>query len=232
MLDVGASSMSVQVTDPAFAGATPGARPSMLATRGAARLKDFIDPVIAAFALLVLLPLFVVLAVAVRLSSPGPVLHRRRVLGLGGQEFDALKFRTMVADADAILERDAALRQAFQAKQKLTNDPRTTAVGRFLRKYSLDELPQLVNVLRGQMWLIGPRMIAPDEVGRYGSLVSRLVTVKPGMTGLWQVSGRQNTTYERRVELDMQYIDSWSLLLDLTILCRTVSVVVTGHGGY
>jgi lipopolysaccharide/colanic/teichoic acid biosynthesis glycosyltransferase len=205
---------------------------SPLSVRWDARLKDIVGPIVAVLILVVLFPLFAVIALVVKWSSPGPVFHRRRVLGGRRQPFDALKFRTMVADADGVLARSPQLRQAYSAKQKLTNDPRTTAVGRFLRKYSLDELPQLINVVRGQMWLIGPRMIAAEELVRYGTHAPRLMTVKPGMTGLWQVSGRQNTTYERRVELDMQYLDHWTLWLDLTILCRTFAVVLTGRGAY
>jgi lipopolysaccharide/colanic/teichoic acid biosynthesis glycosyltransferase len=183
-------------------------------------------------ALVALSPLFAIIALTVKWSSPGPVFHRRRVLGGRGRPFDALKFRTMVADADGVLARNPELRLAYLINQKLTDDPRTTAVGRFLRKYSADELPQLINVVRGQMWLIGPRMISPEELPRYGMHAPRLMTVKPGMTGLWQVSGRQNTSYERRVELDMQYLDEWTLWLDVTILVRTFAVVLSGRGAY
>jgi lipopolysaccharide/colanic/teichoic acid biosynthesis glycosyltransferase len=205
---------------------------SPLVDRWEARVKDVAERLLAACALVVLLPVLTVIAVVVKLTSAGPIFHRRRVLGEGGKPFDALKFRTMVADADDVLARNPALRQAYEVQVKLKNDPRTTQVGRFLRKYSLDELPQLINVVRGQMWLIGPRMITPEELQRYGRHASRLISVKPGITGLWQVSGRQNTSYERRVELDMQYLDEWTPWLDITILYRTFAVVLTGHGAY
>jgi lipopolysaccharide/colanic/teichoic acid biosynthesis glycosyltransferase len=203
-----------------------------LVARWDARLKNVVGPVVAGCGLILLSPVFLVIAIAVKLSSPGPVFHYRRVVGQHGRTFDALKFRTMVVGADDVLAQNPELRQAYLVKQKLADDPRTTPVGRFLRRYSLDELPQLINVIRGQMWLIGPRMISPEELQRYGRHASRLLLIKPGMTGLWQVSGRQNTTYERRVELDMQYLDKWTPWLDLTILFRTLSVVMTGRGAY
>jgi lipopolysaccharide/colanic/teichoic acid biosynthesis glycosyltransferase len=185
---------------------------------------------VALAACLALLPVMGVVALAVKLTSRGELIHRRRVAGLGGQSFDAYKFRTMVPDADAWIQKDRALRSKFAAKFKLEDDPRVTPVGRVLRKFSLDELPQLVNVLKGQMSLVGPRMITPEELTKYGAHAGRLLTVKPGLTGLWQVSGRQTTTYDRRVELDMQYIENWSLKLDLAILARTPKVVVSGRG--
>lgn len=218
-------------TSPLAAAAVSYTR-SPLAYRWDARLKDIVGPILAGAALVVLSPLFAAIAIAVKWSSPGPVFHRRHVLGGRGKPFDALKFRTMVVNADEVLAKNEELRRAFTVKQKLTDDPRTTQIGRILRRYSLDELPQLINVVRGQMWLIGPRMISPEEITRYGRHAHRLAMVKPGMTGLWQVSGRQNTTYERRVEFDMQYLDEWTLWLDLKILFRTFAVVVTGHGAY
>jgi lipopolysaccharide/colanic/teichoic acid biosynthesis glycosyltransferase len=237
MLDWGSQSIGSNGTDPSAAAAfgsppTSVVSPSPLAVRWDAILKDIAGPIVALLALVVLSPLFAIIALAVKWSSPGPVFHRRRVLGGRGRAFDALKFRTMVADADGVLARNPELQLAYLVKQKLTDDPRTTRVGRFLRKYSADELPQLINVVRGQMWMIGPRMISAEELPRYGAHAPRLMTVKPGMTGLWQVSGRQETTYERRVELDMQYLDEWTLWLDVTILVRTFAVVMTGRGAY
>ena len=197
-----------------------------------ASIKDAIGRPLAALALVALSPLFLVLAVLVVFSSGRPVFHRRRVVGQGGETFDALKFRTMVANADQILANDPQLRSAFDVQHKLVEDPRVTWVGRFLRKYSLDELPQLINIVRGEMWLVGPRMISPDELAKYGRWAPKLVSVKPGITGLWQVSGRQETSYERRVELDMQYIDSWSVAGDLRIVLRTFGVVLSGRGAH
>lgn len=192
--------------------------------------KNVGSPPLAALALLVLLPLLALVALAVALTSRGPIIHRRRVLGQHGRQFDAFKFRTMVPDADAVLHADPELLKQFRQTHKLQHDPRVTPVGRLLRRTSLDELPQLVNVLCGDMWLVGPRMIAPEELERFGPFGQRRLAVKPGLTGLWQVSGRQTTSYERRVELDMEYIERWSLRLELSILLRTVSAVATGRG--
>jgi lipopolysaccharide/colanic/teichoic acid biosynthesis glycosyltransferase len=138
----------------------------------------------------------------------------------------------MRTDADRVLEADADLFAKFQANHKLPNDPRITPIGRVIRRYSIDELPQLFNVLRGEMSLIGPRMVTVPELERYGQHVDTLLSVQPGMTGLWQVSGRQTTTYERRVELDVHYVQHWSLMLDLRILLKTPLVVFRGEGAY
>lgn len=211
----------------------PAADPS--APRCARRitlLKNLVDRPASAIGIVVLLPVFAIVAALVKLTSAGPVLHRRRVVGQYGLQFDAFKFRTMVADADAILAANAVLRSAFEVNHKLQDDPRITPVGRFLRRYSLDELPQLFNVLSGDMWLIGPRMVTAPELEKYGSHAAKLLSVKPGLTGLWQVSGRQNTSYERRVELDMQYIDNWSPLVDFGILARTIKTGVRAEGAY
>ena len=200
--------------------------------------KRFLDIVGSLFGLLVLFPLFVVLALLVRLSSPGPILHRRRVLAQqryqGGtpESFDAFKFRTMIPNADAYLASHPELLHEFQKDFKLRDDPRVTTIGHKLRRASLDELPQLFNVLRGQMTLVGPRMISPPELELYGEHATRLLSVKPGLTGLWQVSGRQNVSYQERVKLDMYYIDHRSLLLDLEILARTVVSVLKRQGAY
>jgi exopolysaccharide production protein ExoY len=175
-------------------------------------------------------PVIAVGAAAVALTSPGPLLHRRRVVGRGGTEFDALKLRTMVADADRILAENPQLRAAFEVNFKLERDPRVTPVGRFLRKWSIDELPQLVNVLRGEMSLVGPRMITRGELGKYGPQAARLTTVRPGLSGLWQVSGRQEIDYTDRVRLDLDYIDHWSLGRDLAIALRTPAAVLRGRG--
>jgi lipopolysaccharide/colanic/teichoic acid biosynthesis glycosyltransferase len=168
----------------------------------------------------------------VKLDSPGPVLHRRRVLGVGGRSFNAYKFRTMVVNASEVLEQSPTLRAAFEEGYKLKVDPRVTRVGRILRRTSLDELPQLINVLRGEMSLVGPRMIAPDEAVRYGQWQRNLLTVKPGITGPWQVAGRGDLSYEQRVALSMHYIRNYTFWLDLAILVRTVRIVLKGQGAY
>lgn len=195
-------------------------------------LKRLIDLLGAAAGLLVLSPLLLVLAVLVRSTSPGPIIYRRRVLGIGGAEFDAFKFRTMVADADRRLQTDPELARRFHENVKVPSDPRVTAVGRWLRRLSLDELPQLFNVVRGEMSLVGPRMISPEEAPRYGGHLARRLIVRPGITGLWQVSGRQTLDYGSRIALDLKYIDTWSLRLDLVILLRTVPAVLSMRGAH
>jgi lipopolysaccharide/colanic/teichoic acid biosynthesis glycosyltransferase len=195
-------------------------------------VKRGLDLAVALAVCVILAPLLLATILAIWITSPGPLLHRRRVVGRGGREFDALKFRSMRVDADRVLKADAELWAAFSANHKLPNDPRITPVGRLLRRYSIDELPQLFNVIRGEMSLIGPRMVTAPELEKYGKHVDTLLSVQPGMTGLWQVSGRQTTTYERRVELDVHYVEHWSLLLDLRILLKTPLVVVRGEGAY
>ena len=204
----------------------------MVTTRYNRTLKLAIDYALALPGLLLIAPLFILLAILVKLDSPGPVFHRRRVLGQDGRVFDAFKFRTMYVNGDEILARYPKLRQELDKNYKLKCDPRVTRVGTFLRKFSLDELPQLLNVLARDMSLIGPRIIAPDEISKYGQYGPALMTVMPGLTGLWQVSGRSNTTYDERVSLDMHYITEWSVWLDIKILLRTIPAVLKGDGAY
>jgi lipopolysaccharide/colanic/teichoic acid biosynthesis glycosyltransferase len=192
-------------------------------------VKRLLDIVGAALAIVVLAPVFIVIAVMVKLGDRGPIIHRRRVIGMVG-DFDAFKFRSMRPDADEILARNPELRREFEKNFKLQNDPRITRVGALLRKYSLDELPQLFNVLFGQMSLVGPRMITAPELVKYGSREDLLRTVKPGVTGFWQVNGRQQVAFNERVEMDINYIENWSLLLDLKILIRTPWKVLKGQG--
>lgn len=193
-------------------------------------VKEIVDRVGAAAALILLAPVMLVIACLVRVTSSGPVIHRRQVLGRGGRPFDAFKFRSMVVDADDWLHARPELRTAFEANAKLPDDPRITWLGRFLRRSSADELPQLVNVVCGQMSLVGPRMISPEEATRYGRSLGKRLSVKPGITGLWQVSGRQALDYERRIALDLQYVDTWSLSLDFVILLKTIPVVLSMRG--
>jgi lipopolysaccharide/colanic/teichoic acid biosynthesis glycosyltransferase len=194
-------------------------------------LKDCIDRIGAGLLILLLLPAFLLIALVVVIDDGWPILYRRRVLGREG-EFDAFKFRSMRRDADAMLAKDAVLRCEFERNFKLRNDPRLTRVGAWLRKYSLDELPQLFNVLRGQMSLVGPRMITSQELSKYGRYQQLLVTTKPGLTGYWQTRGRQETSYEERVRMDIHYITHWSLGLDLRILFETPWKVIRGKGAY
>lgn len=153
-------------------------------------------------------------------------------MGLNGKQFYALKFRTMVTNGDEILDQSPELKRELELNHKLRNDPRVTPIGAFLRKYSLDELPQLFNVLRRDMSLVGPRMIAEEEVSMYNQFAMNLLTVLPGITGLWQVSGRSDISYEERVRLDMYYVRNWSIWLDLQLLFQTIPAVLKARGAY
>jgi lipopolysaccharide/colanic/teichoic acid biosynthesis glycosyltransferase len=194
-------------------------------------LKRALDISGAAILIAILAPLFATIALLIFVANGRPVLYRRRVLGRNG-EFDAFKFRTMRPDADRVLQANARLRDEFVRNFKLQSDPRITNVGAILRKFSLDELPQLFNVLRGQMSLVGPRMITAPELAKYTPHENLLLTVKPGLTGYWQVHGRQDVSYEERVRMDLFYIQRRSLSLDLAILFRTPARVLRGKGAY
>lgn len=196
-------------------------------------LKTTLDYTLILMGALFLLPLLGLLALLIKLDSPGPVLYRRRVMGVGGKEFDAFKFRTMVVNGDEVLTKHPELWAELQVNHKLKKDPRVTKVGAWLRRTSLDELPQLINVLQGQMSLVGPRMISPAESVLYGSMKQNLLTVKPGLTGLWQVSGRSDLSYGERVQMDMHYIRNYSIWLDIQILFfQTLPAVFKGSGAY
>ena len=197
----------------------------------AAACKRLVDLAGSTAGLILLSPVFLTIALLVKLQDGGPAIHRRRVVGRNGQ-FDAFKFRSMRPDADSVLNADPQLRQSFEKQFKLANDPRVTHIGTWLRRYSLDELPQLFNVLRGEMSLVGPRMITAPELEKYGEHQSLLLSVKPGLTGAWQVSGRQNVDYKQRVEMDIDYIRNWSLSLDLRILLRTPLKVLRAEGAF
>lgn len=201
--------------------------------------KRTVDVLGAGVGLLLLFPIFLLIAVLILLDSRGPIMHRRSVLarqphkdGDEPKTFDAFKFRTMIPDADQWLERHPEVFAEFQKEFKLKDDPRITRVGKWLRKTSLDELPQLINILMGQMSLVGPRMITPAELKHYDPYATKLMSVLPGLTGLWQVSGRSNISYTERVRIDMWYIDNRSLQLDLAILWRTVICVFMRKGAY
>jgi lipopolysaccharide/colanic/teichoic acid biosynthesis glycosyltransferase len=199
-------------------------------------LKRALDIAVSIFILIILLLPLAVCAALVRISSPGPIFFRHRRIGLGGKQFFVWKFRTMYQNADQILEEH--LRKCPDAKiewlqrQKLSNDPRVTSIGRFMRRFSIDEFPQLWNVIIGDMSLIGPRPIVQAEVHRYGEAIASYYAVRPGMTGLWQVSGRSNTSYLERVRMDEQYAKKWSLALDALIFLRTFHVLLSGEGAY
>lgn len=199
-------------------------------------VKRAIDVASSSAGLVLFAPFFLAAGILIRLSSPGPVFYSQVRIGLNGAPFRAWKFRTMRRDADAVLQRwldsDTRLREEWSQERKLKRDPRVTPIGRFLRTTSLDELPQIWNVFRGEMSLIGPRPIVSEEIVKYGPEFSLYTSVRPGISGLWQVSGRSNTSYEERVRLDDYYVRNWSVWLDLHILARTVRVVLTREGAY
>jgi exopolysaccharide biosynthesis polyprenyl glycosylphosphotransferase len=195
-------------------------------------IKQLLDRVGAVVLLLICSPFFLLIGVLIKKGSRGPVLFRQQRSGLNGAPFTIYKFRTMVTNADQFQHELAAMNEMTGPVFKVTNDPRVTSIGKFLRKYSLDELPQLLNVLRGEMSLVGPRPLPVDEVKRFNDLAHRRrLSVKPGITCLWQVSGRNNVSdFRDWVRLDLEYIDNWSLWLDIKILWWTVPVVLTGVG--
>ena len=196
-------------------------------------IKSVLEYSLSVTALLLLFPLLAALAILVKLDSRGPVIYRRRVLGVSGKPFDAFKFRTMHLNGEDLLKRQPGLEKQLLRDHKLKHDPRITRTGVWLRKYSLDELPQLFNVVMGQMSLVGPRMITLQEADKYGRHRFNLLTVKPGITGLWQVSGRSDLSYDDRVQLDMYYVRNYSVWLDLQILfVQTIPAVLRGRGAY
>ena len=191
-----------------------------------------LDLVVSSFALLLLLPLFAVIALLIRLDSHGPVLFIQRRVGKGGREFSVFKFRSMYTDAEQRLEILLGANERTGPVFKMRHDPRVTRVGRILRKCSFDELPQLLNILRGEMSLVGPRPALPREVALYSPEQRLRLSVTPGLTGLWQVSGRANLTFEQSMDLDLEYIRRQSFALNLVLIARTVPAVLTGHGAY
>jgi exopolysaccharide biosynthesis polyprenyl glycosylphosphotransferase len=195
-------------------------------------VKLVLDVVLAFIALVLLSPVFLLIALLIKFASPGPILFRQERCGLNGHPFTMLKFRSMVTDAEQRKHEFAALNEMGGPVFKLSNDPRVTPVGRILRRFSLDELPQLFNVLRGEMSLVGPRPLPVDEVERFDDPAHRRrLSVRPGLTCLWQISGRNDVQdFKDWVRLDLEYIDNWSLWLDLKILCRTVPAVLVGTG--
>jgi exopolysaccharide biosynthesis polyprenyl glycosylphosphotransferase len=203
-----------------------------LASTGPRLAKEILERSAAIAACALLTPVLLALAVAVRLESPGPALFRQERVGRHGRSFTMLKFRTMRVAAEADLEALAKLNEGAGVLFKLRVDPRTTRLGRLLRRYSLDELPQLINVVRGDMALVGPRPALPREVAQYDVDPRRRLAVKPGITGLWQVSGRSDLSWEQTVRLDLAYVDNWSLGLDLRILLRTFGAVLGHRGAY
>ena len=195
-------------------------------------VKSLFDRLAAFSALLLLAPLFLGIAVAIKLGDGGPVLFRQVRVGRNGRPFHVYKFRTMVQNAEQQKMRLEGLNDGNGVLFKIKDDPRVTKAGTWLRRFSLDELPQLINVLIGQMSLVGPRPALPEEAARYGDYVRRRLAVRPGITGLWQVSGRSDLPWEEAVRLDLRYVENWSFALDLQILWKTWSAVIRAHGAY
>jgi Undecaprenyl-phosphate galactose phosphotransferase WbaP len=228
------SSLETRTAD--MAGMLTIEMPRTLLLPGSRAVKRAIDLALTLTAGLFVAPFMGLICLLIKLDSPGPVFYGHLRIGRGSQMFKVWKFRSMVVNGDEILKQhfrdNPEAADEWQRTQKLKNDPRITRMGRFLRRTSLDELPQLWNVLRGEMSLIGPRPIVKGEMVKYGSLFSHYLQVAPGLTGLWQVSGRNNTTYEERVELDSYYVRNWSPWLDLYLLARTFVAVISKQGAY
>lgn len=198
--------------------------------------KRGFDILAALAAIILLLPLVCLIALAIKLWDRGPVFYRHRRIGLNGAPFDCLKFRSMVVNGDEVLARHLAssseAAREWEDAQKLKRDPRITPLGESLRKTSLDELPQLLNILKGEMSCVGPRPIVTAEVPKYGDCIAQYLRARPGLTGPWQVSGRNDVTYATRVSLDRDYVDDWSFRRDLVIIAKTVRVVMSARGSY
>jgi exopolysaccharide production protein ExoY len=199
-------------------------------------VKRVFDISFALTAIVVLLPLIVLIALAIKLWDGGPILYRHRRIGLNGEPFDCLKFRSMVMNGDEVLSRHlASNREAakeWRETRKLKDDPRVTPLGAGMRKTSIDELPQLLNILKGEMSLVGPRPIVTDEMLKYGDAIGHYLRVRPGLTGPWQISGRNDASYTTRVQLDRDYVEDWSFRRDLVIIAKTVRAVLSAHGSY
>lgn len=193
--------------------------------------KRMFDITTAVIAVITLSPLFFIIAILIKLTSPGPVFFTQQRCGQDGRMFQCHKFRTMVPDAIGLLERDPELKMVYTEQWKLSRDPRITTVGRVLRKTSLDELPQLWNVIKGDMSIVGPRPVQPDEMRmHYGRNAAEVTVARPGMTGLWQISGRSTLPYEQRVAIDLDYVRRRSMVFDLLIILRTVPALLTARG--
>lgn len=233
------SSSTFPAFDPpagAAAGTMDGEQVSAASTSGpppvplGGRTKRLVDIVIAFSALVLAAPVMLMVALIIRLTTGGPALYSHTRVGFNGKPFECYKFRSMVANSDEVLRahlaQDAEAAKQWEENRKLKRDPRITALGRLLRKSSLDELPQLFNILRGEMSCVGPRPVVADELSRYGNHVGDYLATRPGLTGLWQVTGRSRTDYANRVALDSQYVRNWSLRADIFILARTVFAVI------
>ncbi len=199
-------------------------------------LKRTVDVLLSGFGLIILFPAFVIIGLAVKICDGGPILFKHQRIGYAGRSFGCLKFRTMCVDAEPQLNeyllKCPAAATEWQMSQKLKYDPRLTRIGAVLRRSSLDELPQLVNVLRGEMSLVGPRPVVAEELARYQDYMQFYLSARPGMTGAWQISGRSDVSYAERVAMDVNYCRYWSLVTDLAILFRTLPALISRHGSY
>jgi Undecaprenyl-phosphate galactose phosphotransferase WbaP len=200
------------------------------------KIKRLTDIIMVILGGIIFLPFLLLIALIIKINSPGPVLYKHKRVGKDGRNFNIYKFRSMEVDAEqklkALIETNPELKTEWENTQKLQNDPRITGFGRFLRRSSIDEFPQLINILKGEMSLVGPRPIVNEEIPKYGEDYSRVFSVKPGLTGLWQVSGRSRADYHDRIAYDTYYLQNWSLWLDLWILYKTIGVVFDGKGAY
>ena len=224
---------SYKISESATPTATAGEIADHVArSRFALAVKRTLDVLISSAGLVITAPLFPLIALAIRLDSPGPTFFCPRIIGYRGQEFLAYKFRSMRADAFESLLQDDQLLKQYKENLKIVDDPRITRVGRVLRRTSLDELPQLINVLRGEMSLVGPRMLAELELEKFGDNRAKILSVRPGMAGLWVASGRQTIAFERRLELELQYVDHWSLWLDTKCFFKTLFIAIRMIGAH
>jgi lipopolysaccharide/colanic/teichoic acid biosynthesis glycosyltransferase len=195
-------------------------------------LKTLLDYLIVVPGLFFIAPLLTLITLLIKLESPGPIIYRHRVVGRNGREFNAYKFRTMYVNAADILAAYPYLAAELRDNYQLKCDPRLTRTGYFLRKFGLDDLPQLFNILKQDMSLVGPRIVTHSELAKYGEYRHSLLTVLPGLTGIWQVNGRPDLTFDDRIEMDMEYIQNWSLLNDIKIILHTVPAVLRGDRAY
>jgi Undecaprenyl-phosphate galactose phosphotransferase WbaP len=205
-----------------------------LLNSGTHLIKRIIDLIGSVILLILIVPFWILITILIKLDSPGPVFYTHRRVGKSGKEFDVIKFRSMRIDADEYLHTYLAnnpdVRTEWEQHQKLKNDPRITKVGYWLRRFSLDELPQFWNVIKGEMSLIGPRAVTHQEIEKYGDFASLILRVKPGITGWWQVMGRNEHPWERRTKLEVYYVSNWSLWMDAYITLKTIWVIVSGQG--
>lgn len=194
------------------------------------KLKSFLDIFFALLILLIGSPFLIVISLLIKLSSRGPIFFSQERIGKNNKTFKCIKFRTMHPEAEDMLENlinnNKSIRKEFNETHKIKNDPRITNIGKFLRKTSLDEIPQFLNVIKMEMSVIGPRPIVKEEIEKYGNSISKVLTVKPGITGLWQVSGRNNLSYKRRVSLDYMYVNNVNFIMDIRIIIRTLGVIL------